>query len=191
MKKNFLLTICLAVAGVLGVNAQNGAGTIALHHEGKVTLYAGGETQAAMDASVKGDTLYFSEGTFGGFNVTHGIVVLGSGENTIVSGHITIRGNSEKKDLGDYEFYGLNLLRNFEVGDSVKGFRMSQCQMNNFIVWENTFVDEAAISMSYIKGTLSLASEGKSRIYGLNVVNSKIKGVYYGGVNRGSVTFFN
>ena len=98
MKKKMFLTVCFVVLGMLSVKAQQSI--IALHHEGNVTIYAGAKTQEAMDASVKGDTPYLSEGTFAGFNVTHGIVVLGSGENTVVSGNITITGNEEKKDLG-------------------------------------------------------------------------------------------
>ena len=104
MKQKMILTVCLAVLGMLGVKAQQSI--IALHHEGNVTIFAGAKTQEAMDASVKGDTLYLSEGTFAGFNVTHGIVVLGSGEKTVVSGNITITGNDEKKDLGGYVFSG-------------------------------------------------------------------------------------
>lgn len=191
MKKNFLLTICLAVAGVLGVNAQNSV--VALHHDGKVTLYAGSATQAAMDASVKGDTLYFSEGTFGGFNVTHGIVVLGSGVNTIVSGNITITGNSAKKDLGDYVFSGLNMLHNFVINDSVNGLKMNQCQMADFEVKDRKVLDAAEICMSYIRGTLKFNGyiDDGNKVYGIEVLNSKINTVYCGGRNIGSVVFTN
>lgn len=62
MKKKLFLMACLAVWGVQMSNAQSG--TIALHHEGKVTIYDSGNIQSAVDASVKGDTLYLSEGTF-------------------------------------------------------------------------------------------------------------------------------
>ena len=189
MKKNILLTVCLAMIGILSMNAQNSI--VALHHEGKVTLYAGGATQAAMDASVKGDTLYLSEGMFGGFNVTHGIVVLGSGEKTIVSGDITITGNTEKKDLGDYVFFGLNLLNNFVVNDSVKGFKMNQCQMTNFDIKSGKFVDAAEICMSYIKGMLDMNTISSNHVYGLDVLNSKINRVDYGGANTGAITFLN
>lgn len=68
MKKKLFLMACLAVWGVQMSNAQSG--TIALHHEGKVTIYDSGNIQSAVDASVKGDTLYLSEGTFGGFTIT-------------------------------------------------------------------------------------------------------------------------
>lgn len=168
MKQKMILTACLAVLGMLSVKAQQSI--IALHHQGNVTIFAGGELQEAMDASVKGDTLYLSEGTFAGFNVTHGIVVLGSGEKTVVSGNITITGNDEKKDLGGYVFSGLNLLHDFVVNDSVNGFRMSQCQMTNFTVNEGKFLDAAEIVMSYIRGTLTV----QTTVQGLDVISCKV-----------------
>ena len=184
MKKNILLTICLVVMGILSVNAQNGVGTIALHHEGKVTIYR--VPQEAMDASVKGDTLYFSEGSFTGFDVTHGIVVIGAGENTKVTSNITIKGNAENKDLGDYVFKGLNLAKDFVVNDSVKGFRMIQCQMNNFTINNGKFMDEAVVNMSYVKNRLTL----QTSIYGLTFAHSKIREIYYGGNFPGAVSFY-
>ena len=186
MKKKLFLMACLAVAGMLSVKAQQSI--IALHHQGNVTIYAGAKTQEAMDASVKGDTLYLSEGTFAGFNVTHGIVVLGSGEKTVVSGNITITGNDEKKDLGGYVFSGMNLLHNFVVNDSVNGLRMSQCQMNNFTVNNGNYLDNAEIVMSYIRSTLSL-NERYDDEYGLDVISSKIRTVEYGGAKQGAVSF--
>lgn len=177
-----ILTVCLAVLGMLSVKAQQSI--IALHHQGNVTIFAGAKTQEAMDASVKGDTLYLSEGTFAGFNVTHGIVVLGSGEKTVVSGNITITGNDEKKDLGGYVFSGLNMLQDFVVNDSVNGLRLGQCQMTNFAVNEGMFLDSGVIMLSFIKGTLLL----QSSIYGLDIISSKIVDVKYGGNTSGAVS---
>ena len=185
MKKKLFLMACLAVVGILRVKAQQSI--IALHHEGNVTIYAGAKTQEAMDASVKGDTLYLSEGTFSGFNVTHGIVVLGSGEKTVVSGNITITGNEEKKDLGGYVFSGMNLLYDIIVNDSVNGLRISQCQMRNFEVIDDakTNLDNAEIVMCYIRGGLIAGGSEES----LTVVSSKIWTVRWGGNTDGAITF--
>ena len=168
MKQKMILTACLAVLGMLSVKAQQSI--IALHHQGNVTIFAGAKTQEAMDASVKGDTLYLSEGTFAGFNVTHGIVVLGSGEKTVVSGNITITGNDEKKDLGGYVFSGMQMLHDFVINDSVNGFRISQCQMTNFTVNEGKFLDAGEIVMSYIRGTLTV----QTTVQGLEVIATKL-----------------
>ena len=157
MTQKMILTACLAVLGMLSVKAQQSI--IALHHQGNVTIFAGGELQVAMDASVKGDTLYLSEGTFAGFNVTHGIVVLGSGEKTVVSGNITITGNDEKKDLGGYVFSGLNLLHDFVVNDSMNGFGMSQCKLWTFYVSESKFIDNAEIIMCHIPSALHVGGD--------------------------------
>ena len=183
MKKNFLLTVCFAATSVLGVNAQNGVGTIALHHNGKVTIFDGNKSQDAMNASVKGDTLYLSEGVFAGFDVTHGIVVLGSGENTTVTSDINITGKTENA-----VFSGLNLLHQFNVKDSLIGLRMTQCQIDYFVVQNDKFLDNSAISMSYLKGGLRLTP---SSVHGLEVTNSKIKHIYGGGLFSSSATFFN
>ena len=181
MKKKLFLMACLAVVGILSVKAQQSI--IALHHEGNVTIYAGAKTQEAMDASVKGDTLYLSEGTFSGFNVTHGIVVLGSGEKTVVSGNITITGNEEKKDLGGYVFSGLQMLHDFVVNDSVTGFRMSQCQMTNFTVNNGKFLDAGEIVMSFIRGTLAI----QTTVQGLDVISTKIGTVTGNAATVGSI----
>ena len=185
-----ILTVCLAVLGMLGVKAQQSI--IALHHEGNVTIFAGAKTQEAMDASVKGDTLYLSEGTFAGFNVTHGIVVLGSGEKTVVSGNITITGNDEKKDLGGYVFSGMHLLHDFVVNDTVIGLRVSQCNMNNFTVLngDGKCVDNGEIIMSYVRNALSLSGSREwTPVRGLAIINSKIGVVWWGGATRGAVSF--
>ena len=183
MKKKLFLMACLAVVGILRVKAQQSI--IALHHEGNVTIYAGAKTQVAMDASVKGDTLYLSEGSFAGFNVTHGIVVLGSGEKTNVAGNITIIGNKEKLDLGGYVFSGLNMLHDFVVNDSVNGLRVSQCQMPNFKVNTDIFLDNAEIVICRISNTLSIGGAE----YGLSVINSAILNVDYAGESYGCVVF--
>ena len=183
MKKKMFMMLCLTIMGMQVMMAQQSI--IALHHEGKVTIFSGSKTQEAMDASVKGDTLYLSEGTFAGWNVTHGIVVLGSGERTVVSGNITITGNDEKKDLGGYVFSGLNLIHNFVVNDSVNGFKMTQCQMNNFSIIDGAFFDAGEIVMCHIKNVLEL--NGKE--YGLDVISSKVRYFDFGGVNQGSVSF--
>lgn len=53
-----ILTVCLAVLGMLEVKVQQSI--IALHHEGNVTIFAGAKTQEAMDASaVDGSPLLF------------------------------------------------------------------------------------------------------------------------------------
>lgn len=183
MKKKMFMMLCLAILGIQVSKAQQSI--IALHHEGNVTIFAGSKTQEAMDASVKGDTLYLSEGTFAGWNVTHGIVVLGSGERTVVSGNITITGNDDKKDLGGYVFSGINLIHDFVVNDSVNGLRISQCQMNNFTVNEGKHLETGEMVMSYVKGTMLL----QSSILGLEVLNSKLSQVKYGGNKLGAVNF--
>lgn len=186
MKTRILLAVCLALAGISAVSAQNGVGTVLLHHEGNVTVYWGNRMQEAVNASVKGDTLYLSKGIFTGFDVPHGIVVIGSGEETIVTENITITGNDENKDLGGYVFSGLNLLKDFVVKDGLNGFRMNQCQMNSFdIQQENKAIEDAEISMSFIKHHLQL----RSSVQGLVVTNSKIYAAYNGGNVPNTTTF--
>lgn len=185
MKKKMFMMLCLAILGIQVSKAQQSI--IALHHEGNVTIFAGSKTQEAMDASVKGDTLYLSEGTFAGFNVTHGIVVLGSGERTILSGDVTITGNDEKKDLGGYVFGGLNLLHDFVVNDSVNGLRISQCQMNNFTVKDGIHLETGEMVMSNVRNIMWISKN----IQGFDVINSEIRGIHYYsyGGDQGVVNF--
>lgn len=185
MKTRILLAVCLVLAGISAAKAQRSI--IALHHEGEVTFFPGSATQAAMDASAPGDTLYLSEGSFAGFNVTHGIAVLGAGDKTVFSGNITITENKDEIDTGNYTFNGLYLLNDFVVDSDVNGFSMEQCTMTKFIVNEDKSLDQGTICMCYIGNTLEL----KPSVLGLEVINSKMWAPSGIGKYHGAVSFYN
>lgn len=188
MNKKIVLTVCLVVMGVLGVKAQdNGMGIVALHHNGKVTTYLGSKIQEAVNASAKGDTLYLSEGAFGGFNMPHSLVVLGSGENTILTSGIFLVGNEESKDMSGCVFSGLNMpaFGINESGITIDGLYLSQCQISEFGVSAETSIENAKMVMCYIKTRMRLDASIKS----MEVDHSKIYAIAKGGAIEGAVNF--
>ena len=163
MKKKLFLMAYLAVWGVQMSNAQSG--TIALHHEGKVTIYDSGNIQSAVDASVKGDTLYLSEGTFGGFTITKGAVVIGSGQSTLISGDITISGNGTEENDG-FVFSLMKLTGDFVTKGSINGLIIKQCNFNSFFPGESgentlTLLDNAQIINCYASHITAIVSSVK------------------------------
>lgn len=185
MKGNIVLSVCLALASIMVANAQDGI--VARHHSGKVTLYSGAKIQEAMDASLKGDTLYLSEGLFAGFNLGHSIVLIGSGKNTIITGDVNFGDYySPEGELDDCVFKGLNVLKAFMVWGRTKGFRMDQCILERLGIWST--MENAQISRCFIKDLLQMNG---GDVQGLTVRNSKIRIVYGGGSFPHAASFYN
>lgn len=186
MKQKMILTVCLAVLGMLSVKAQQSI--IALHHQGNVTIYAGGELQKAIDASEKGDTLYLSDGIFSEGNLSHGLVILGGGQETIVGG-ITISSEDSTEVKGGFVFSGMRVLNKFIIDSNIDGILIKHvnCQAYTFNVNPGRTLRGGQIIQSRIGGEMRL--DGLE--YDLQVLNSCVWGPNGGGVNTGSVTFTN
>lgn len=185
MKQKMILTVCLAVLGMLGVKAQQSI--IALHHQGHVTIFAGGELQEAIDASEKGDTLYLSDGIFSECNLKHGLVILGGGQETIVGG-ITISSEDSTEVKGGFVFSGMRILKNFTLDSNIDGILIKHCNIEGyFVVKEGRTLRGGEIIQCRIRQNMNL--DGLE--YDLTVMNSCSWGPSGGGLNQGSVTFIN
>lgn len=79
-----LTLFCCAVLGTMQVKAQTVA-NVALSHNGNLTLYNADDLQTAVDASVNGDTLFLSSGSFPSCTISKRISLIGAGQNTIVN----------------------------------------------------------------------------------------------------------
>lgn len=186
MKKILLSVVCLVIVGMQSVNAQ--VAIAALHQAGKVTIFPAGALQSAIDASVAGDTIYLSEGIFGGFAVEKPIKIIGAGQTTQISSAITL-GNYGITIGEGLLLSGLNCIQGVDFNGNITGARISQCKIGETCYFnsssENNY-DNIEIVMSKIN-----ALNTQSPVKGLVVVASKIDYVQDGGSNDGVVTILN
>lgn len=186
MKKILLSVVCLVMVGMQSVNAQ--VAIAALHQAGKVTIFPAGALQSAIDASVAGDTIYLSEGIFGGFAVEKPIKIIGAGQTTQISGGITL--GSYGITIGEgLSLSGLNCLQYVDFNGRITGARISQCKIGGTCYFYNS--DENNFDNIEIVTSQMNSLQPSSPVKGLAVVASKIDGVSMGGNNDGSVTILN
>lgn len=176
MKKIIMLVVCLTMMGIQSVKAQ--AAIAALHHEGNVTIYS--TAQSAIDNSVDGDTIYLSEGAFGGFTVNKGIAVIGSGMKTRVAPDISIEGVN-------VILSNLALVNDLVIGSDVARVKVRQCKISGNCIFGNLGVSDVEILMCHINGNMSL-NENTDNV---SIINSKIGIVDTSGSAVGSVNFVN
>ena len=188
MKKILFSVVCLMMVGIQSVKAQ--VAIAALHHEGNVTIYSAANLQTAIDNSVAGDTIYLSEGNFGGFKLQKPIAIIGAGRTTTVSSDITLGKSSSTDSIAPgLLLSGLNIIQGVTFYSVIEGARITQCKIGgkcSFYGGSGCSFDNIEILMSQI-GTLS----PNVTVKGLSVVASKISSVTADGYGEGSVTFLN
>ena len=169
MKRILFIIVCLAIAGMQSLKAQ--PSIAALHHAGKVTLYSGAQLQTALDKAVSGDTIYLSEGTFGG-DITvdkSNIALIGAGERTILTGYFTLGKSGAVTSNCVVE--GLNMTGNKIWVHQVSNCVMSQCQFRKIVGTDGTAgaIADLLISRCFCREEMDL-----SRLNFVSVINSKI-----------------
>lgn len=189
MKKILLSVVCLVVVGIQSVQAQ--VAICALHHNNSVKIYPGSEIQTAVNDAVQGDTLYLSEGVFGGFTVAKPIAIIGTGQTTGISTDITI-GNSDTPTETGLLLSCLKILQNANFRYIVDGVRISQCK----IVGDCDFDRSSTASFSNIEIMMTqICGELHStqKIQGLTVYGSKIQSISHSAssMDNGNVSFYN
>lgn len=187
MKKILFSVVCLVMVGMQSVQAQ--VAIAALHHNDSVKIYSAAKIQTAIDAAMAGDTIYLSEGIFGGFTVTKPIVIIGAGQTTSISSNVSIGKSGQTLEDG-LLLSGLNIIQDIYLYGYVSGVKISQCNIAGTCYFNSNSAgsfDNIEIIMSQIK-KLSLNS---TYVKGLTVVASKISTVSGQGAAEGSVTFLN
>ena len=178
MKKILLSVVCLVMVGMQSVNAQ--VAIAALHQAGKVTIFPAGALQSAIDASVAGDTIYLSEGIFGGFTVDKPIKIIGAGQTTRISSEIQLGIDNSPIEEG-FLLNGLNCIQGITFHGNINGARISQCRIGGtcyFCYLNNDNFDNIEIFMSQMNDLMI----EQTSVKGLVVMASKINSVYYGGI---------
>ena len=88
MKKQLIMMACMLMASIAAFAGTNSK--ILLQHEGGVKVYDSDQMTQAINDAVKGDTIFLSEGSFGGFDLTKEVMIRGCGTTTIITGAVKI-----------------------------------------------------------------------------------------------------
>ena len=184
MKKILLSVVCLVMVGMQSVNAQ--LVIAALHHEGNVTTYPSTNLKGALDAAVKGDTLYLSEGIFDGFTVEKPIAIIGAGQSTVIAGDINV--SSENSVEEGLLLSGLNVT-NIHFRGVVMGARVLQCKIPGFCEFSGT--DDASYNNIEIISSEIDRFIPSDKINYMSVVASKIRTLNNGVAENGNIVFLN
>ena len=187
MKKQLIIMACMLMASIAAF-----AGTkakILLQHEGGVKVYDSNQMTQALADAVKGDTLFLSEGTFAGFDLTKEVMIRGCGKTTIITGavKIAVAGNPTfSAPLLD----ALKIDNSFTVSQPCNKLHIRKCWITGDISFsaksEDVLIDRCSNNSSNIKKfTIS------SNIVSMTVMNSEINYLYSNGVTGSVVTFIN
>ena len=187
MKKQLIMMACMLMASIAAF-----AGTkakILLQHEGGVKVYDSNQMTQALADAVKGDTLFLSEGTFAGFDLTKEVMIRGCGTTTIITGavKIAVAGNPTfSAPLLD----ALKIDNSLTVSQPCNKLHIRKCKITGDISFsaksEDVLIDRCSNSNSNTKKfTMS------SNIVSMTVMNSFIDYLYSNGVTGNVVTFIN
>ena len=155
-----------------------------LVHNGNVTLFDGDNVQDAVNASVDGDVIYLTLGTFKAFNITKQITVRGVGVTSIIDGNVDISISGSPK-LTSPVMEALAVTGTVAVKSQVDDLIIRKCKIGSFSI--SAQVDGAVLDRCYITNTLTLSSY----IKGMTVVNSKLSEVMASSGATQNTTFVN
>lgn len=187
MKKILLSVVCLVMVGIQSVQAQ--VAIAALHHNDSVKIYSASGLQNAIDDAVAGDTIYLSEGIFGGFTVTKPIAIIGAGQTTNISSSVTI-GKSGNTIEDGLLLSGLNFIQNVSFSGTVSGVRISQCNIAGNCDMNNGSGSYSFDNIEILTSKINTLQLGNA-VKGFTVVASKITKISGYGADEGSVTILN
>lgn len=187
MKKQLIMMACMLMASIAAFAGTNSK--ILLQHEGGVKVYDSNQMTQALADAVKGDTLFLSEGTFAGFDLTKEVMIRGCGETTVITGavKIAVAGNPTfSAPLLD----ALKIDNSFTVSQPCNKLHIRKCWITGDISFsaksEDVLIDRCSnINYNLKKFTIS------SNIVSMTVMNSVIYYLYSNGVTGNVVTFIN
>ena len=187
MKKQLIMMACMLMASIAAFAGTNSK--ILLQHEGGVKVYDSNQMTQALADDVKGDTLFLSEGTFAGFDLTKEVMIRGCGTTTIITGavKIAVAGNPTfSAPLLD----ALKIDNSLTVSQPCNKLHIRKCWITGNISFsaksEDVLIDRCSNSNTNLKQFIM-----SSNIVSMTVMNSDIHYLYSNGVTGNVVTFIN
>lgn len=187
MKKQLIMMACMLMASIAAFAGTNSK--ILLQHEGGVKVYDSNQMTQALADAVKGDTLFLSEGTFAGFDLTKEVMIRGCGKTTIITGavKIAIAGNPTfSAPLLD----ALKIDNSFTVSQPCNKLHIRKCWITGNISFtaksEDVLIDRCSNSNTN-RNTFTMSSN----IVSMTVMNSIIAYLNTNGFTGNVATFIN
>ena len=187
MKKQLIMMACMLMASIAAFAGTNSK--ILLQHEGGVKVYDSNQMTQALADAVKGDTLFLSEGTFAGFDLTKEVMIRGCGETTIITGavKIAVAGNPTfSAPLLD----ALKIDNSFTVSQPCNKLHIRKCWITGDISFsaksEDVLIDRCSNSNTN-RNTFTMSSN----IVSMTVMNSIIAYLNTNGFTGNVATFIN
>ena len=187
MKKQLIMMACMLMASIAAFAGTNSK--ILLQHEGGVKVYDSNQMTQALADAVKGDTLFLSEGTFAGFDLTKEVMIRGCGRTTVITGavKIAIAGNPTfSAPLLD----ALKIDNSFTVSQPCNKLHIRKCWITGDISFsaksEDVLIDRCSNSNSN-RNIFSMSSN----IVSMTVMNSVIAYLNSSGGTGSVATFIN
>ena len=170
MKKIAMVLACFAL---VSMTATAQLAQITLMHDGNATMFNANQTDAALDAAVDGDVLYFTEGSFtGNITITKKVTLVGVGEGTVLNGDITIYLTESAATMPAQMLDALQLTGSIIMKSKTNGMKIRKCKFDSFKYFSNNIVTtNCTIDRCFINGTMNL----NSHVEGMTVLSSKIK----------------
>ena len=187
MKKQLIIMACMLMASIAAFAGTNSK--ILLQHEGGVKVYDSNQMTQALADAVKGDTLFLSEGTFAGFDLTKEVMIRGCGTTTIITGavKIAVAGNPTfSAPLLD----ALKIDNSLTVSQPCNKLHIRKCKITGDISFsaksEDVLIDRCSnINSDFKKFSIS------SDIVSMTVMNSVIAYLNTNGFTGNVATFIN
>ena len=187
MKKQLIMMACMLMASIAAFAGTNSK--ILLQHEGGVKVYDSDQMTQAINDAVKGDTIFLSEGSFGGFDLTKEVMIRGCGTTTIITGavKIAVAGNPTfSAPLLD----ALKINNTLTVSQPCKKLHIRKCLITGNISFtaksEDVLIDRCSNINSNTNQFIM-----SSNIVSMTVMNSNIYCLYSNGVAANAVNFIN
>lgn len=187
MKKQLIMLACMLIASIAAFAGTNSK--ILLQHDGGVNVYDSNQMTQALADAVKGDTIFLSEGTFAGFDLTKEVMIRGCGTTTVITGavKIAIAGNPTfSAPLLD----ALKIDNTLTVSQPCNKLHIRKCWITGNISFsaksEDVLIDRCSNSNTNLKQFIM-----SSNIVSMTVMNSDIHYLYSNGVTGNVVTFIN
>ena len=202
MKKNLLITACLAFASLSSFGAS--LASIMLQHNGNVTMYDPDKMSSAINDAVAGDTIYMSEGAFtGDFTINKAVCIIGAGQNTKIQGNITISIDNTPT-LTAHMLDAVSMGNNsVTVSKAVKNLKFRKCYFNSLTINASTTdlsIDRCRIEDFYPQTNVKSGNVLNSYFYRLRGASSQTNTInfincniyyFYNYSNALSATFIN
>ncbi len=170
----------VAPAGAFEIGSRK----IAVSNNGDLKFFPYGDIQKAIDSAAPNDTVFVPEGVFSGITIRKGIVLLGSGQESIINGNIVFAPADTKLNA---VIDGLKIVGDLCTDAPTRGLWIRMCEFNNIYFTYYPWYDIIIERCNILEEFQQISFDGCQNV---TVYNSKINSIYGNGTNN-SISYVN